>query len=143
MARLEGWEDRLNKAIKERADKPRVWGRTDCALTVASFVEAQTGRDPAAFYFRGKYMTESGAARRMKKFCRGGIAEVAEKIAAAHRWPEIEPAFAQRGDVVLHNSAPAMALGVVSMNGPTALFVGADSLIPIPLSQCVRAWSLG
>ena len=144
MGRLEGWEDRLNAAIERRAGESRVWGRNDCALTVATFIEAQTGRDPAAFYFRGKYKTEAGAAKRMLRFAGGGVEAVAQKIAEAQGWRAVAVAFAQRGDVVMREvEGGEIVLGIVGMTGAAALFVGAESLIEFPVTECARAWSLG
>lgn len=142
MARLEDWETRLAAAIESRSCEPRIWGENDCALTVGSFILAQTGDDPARD-FRGMYSTEVGAARRMRRFA-GDVADVAAKIAAENGWPEVAPAFAHRGDVVLHDHAPALALGIVAMTGTHGLFV--DAVVGLDLvrvSDCCRAWSLG
>lgn len=46
--------DRLAAFLRRAASEPRVAGHWDCAMTVANWVEAETGRDPAP-HLRGAY----------------------------------------------------------------------------------------
>ncbi|RVB25587.1 hypothetical protein EN918_26755, partial [Mesorhizobium sp. M7A.F.Ca.CA.004.05.1.1] len=69
-------------------------------MTVADAVEAITGTDPAAD-IRGKYKTEAGAARILRK---RGFGDV--EMALASLFPPVGRLMAQRGDI-----------GVVERNG--------------------------
>lgn len=77
--RIEDWESLLNGYIAEAYRDPFAWGSRDCALWATDWVLLCTGVDHGGPW-RGKYKTEAGAAKRMKKL---GFANV-EAIADAH-----------------------------------------------------------
>lgn len=107
LTRLPDWDRRLARAVDRHVDIPGEWGKADCLLTCADIVEAITGVDPAAD-IRGKYKTEAGAARLLR---RRGCSDVGEALAAL--FPTEAVLMAQRGD-----------LGVVERDGRlTACFV--------------------
>lgn len=57
-----GEGDRLSAFLAEASGAPFRFGDWDCALTVANWVEAATGRDPASS-LRGRYATRLGWVR--------------------------------------------------------------------------------
>jgi hypothetical protein len=63
--RLRDWQGRLARLFAERREASFEWGTHDCAMFAADAVLAVTGEDPAA-EFRGKYKSESGAAKILK-----------------------------------------------------------------------------
>lgn len=140
--RLQDWPTRFFRLIESRRDSPFKFGQVDCCLFACDGILAQTGLDPAAKMFRGKYRDALGAARLVRKH--GGVEAIAAKVCAAHGWPELPtPRLAQRGDVVLLDVADAMqcALGVVI--GVDALFPGPAGLVAQPLKACRRGWAIG
>lgn len=139
--RVQDWPTLLFHFIEMRRDTPFEWGRQDCCLFACGAILAQTGMDVAAPDFRGRYSDALGAARVVA--LHGGVEAIAERVTAAHGWPELAtPLLAQRGDVALMDVPDAMrsALGVVI--GPRAMFPGADGLIEFPLKDCRRAWAI-
>lgn len=91
--RSDGWERRLARVVERHMHIPGAWGASDCGLTVGEAVEAVTGTNPLV-EFVGRYSTELGAARIMK---RKGWADMGDLLAAF-----FEPCgrlSAQRGDV--------------------------------------------
>ena len=111
---------------------PFAWGSNDCALWAARWVLAATGQNFLADW-EGKYKTENGAARLMKKRGFSGP----EDIAAAHL-PPIPLTLARRGDLVLH---PQGALGVCF--GRTSYFLTLTGLTTLNTLDCERAWAVG
>ncbi|WP_280773219.1 hypothetical protein [Rhizobium sp. SG_E_25_P2] len=59
------WRSRLIRFLESRERAGFEWGSRDCFLMVADAVMAMTDRDPAA-ELRGRYRTETGAARMLR-----------------------------------------------------------------------------
>lgn len=134
MTRVLDWEARLSAYLLSVRDRPFEWGVHDCALHVANAVLAITEADIAA-EFRGKYSTDAGSLRALKRFGAGTLeATVDAKL------PAIEPAFAQRGDLVMR----AGMLGVCI--GANAAFVGEEDGVPglveFPRREWQKAWAV-
>ena len=98
--RLVDWEVRLAAVTEKHLHLAGEWGKSDCLITVADAIRAVIGKDHARM-IRGKYTTELGAAKIMK---RRGFATVEDVLAS--RFPPVGRLLAQRGDV-----------GVVERNG--------------------------
>jgi hypothetical protein len=148
LRRREDWPRRLVEFLEAAHGRPFSWGTFDCCLFACDAVEAMTGVDPAR-PFRGRYRTRRGAYAALKRFtgsrhCRGGLKETAERIAGELGMPEVRPLMAQRGDVVLIESAPGErgdALGIVDMTGRHVSVVAPDSgYRRLPLAAAERAW---
>lgn len=92
--RLRDWQSRLDATVAEHRRMPFEWGRHDCALFAADCVLSITGRDPADD-LRGRYMTEAGAARIIKRA--GGL----ESLGDARLGSRCMLLTAQVGDVGL------------------------------------------
>lgn len=135
MSRVPDWEARLAEYLESVRETPFAWGSHDCALFAASAVEAMTGVDYGA-PFRGKYRTELGSVRALKRFGAGSLEATLDGL-----FPEIPLAFAQRGDVVMRDEAAGICLG------PDAAFVGdldgAPGLVRYPRREWARAWRVG
>ncbi|OBQ72401.1 DUF6950 family protein [Mesorhizobium loti] len=93
LTRLPDWDRRLARLVPAIAATPGVWGQSDCLLTVMDVVAEITGFDPAAD-IRGKYKTEAGAARILRK---RGFDDV--EMALASLFAPVGRLMAQRGDV--------------------------------------------
>jgi len=129
--RTEGWESLLAEHIRLAYHRPFKWGENDCAIWSSEWVEKATG-EPYNAIWKGKYKTEAGAARLMKK--RGF--ESVEAIADAHL-TIIPVQFARRGDLVLH---PQGALGIVA--GSKSVFLTAERVETMPTLDCLKAWTV-
>jgi hypothetical protein len=129
--RVEGWESLLAAHIHAAYHQPFRWGQHDCALWASAWVGKAAGTDHGVLW-RGKYKTELGAARLMKK--RGYT--VVEAIADAHL-TVIPVPYAKRGDLVLH---PQGALGIVT--GRQSVFLMRERTESIDTLSCLKAWTV-
>lgn len=107
--RYRDWTTRLHESIKAAQGRPFSWGEFDCCLFAADCAVAVCGTDPAEQY-RGKYKTEAGAKRLIKK--NHGSLEAAWDACFAR----VPPAFVQRGDIALYQSPTGRAVAVFWAN---------------------------
>lgn len=131
--RFSDWPSRLNEFIHSRRSTPFQWGQHDCCLFAADAVQAITGDDHAAEY-RGKYTTELGAARALKKHGNGTL----EATLTAKLGDPIPRLRASRGDVVAVNTKDGVALGI--FYGAGAICVTRDGLTTLPLNEILTVW---
>lgn len=103
------WTTRLHDVIKAAHGRPFSWGKFDCCLFAADCTLAVCGIDPAVEY-RGKYKTEAGAKRLLKKI--HGSLEAAWDVS----FVRIPPAFIQRGDVALYVGEQGRSVAVFWAN---------------------------
>ncbi|WP_411101219.1 DUF6950 family protein [Streptomyces sp. x-45] len=103
--RYRDWTMRLNETIKAAQGRPFLWGEFDCCLFAADCSAAICGVDPAADY-RGKYKTEAGAKRQLKR--KHGSLEAAWDAC----FQRVSLAFIQRGDVVLYDAPGGRSMAV-------------------------------
>lgn len=129
--RRQDWPERLFALVDARCDTPFEWSVHDCCSFAADAVLEMTGTDPIAD-LRGQWDDEVSALRLLKDH--GGI----EALASARLGEQVAPAFAQRGDVVLHTLTGREALGVCV--GDRFAAVGDVGVEFAPMSHAVRAW---
>jgi len=144
MMRLPDWPDRLANFLADSRHEPFEWGRHDCCLFGANGVRAIAEIDVAA-PFRGRYRTAIGAARVLRRFAGGGVAEAAREIGRRLDCPEIDPRLAQRGDVALVTGVPGDALGGalgLCIGGRFAVAALAGGWGAVPLGQVAAAWAV-
>jgi hypothetical protein len=126
--RLPDWEVRLAAYLVAVASEPHAYGSHDCALHGANAVLAQTGRDHGA-PFRGRYRTQLGAARALRKYGSGDLVTTFDRHLEV-----IPPSLARRGDLVLAQGSVGVCIG------GDAMFAGADGLERIARLEWSRAW---
>ena len=141
MLRAHDWPTRLLNHVELARRTPFAWGVSDCCLFACDCVRAMTGVDPAA-WFRGRYKTQRGAMRALKTFAGGGLEATARRITAELGMPEISPALAQRGDVVLLSlpDCPPENLALGICLGDHHAAQGPAGISNVPLAFAVRAW---
>lgn len=103
--RVPNWTARLAEVFAAAEGKPFAWGENDCCLFAADCCLAISGKDPA-LAFRGKYKTEAGAKRSLKR-----ISGSLEGAFDAH-FEQVSWMFAQRGDVVLYEGPTGRGIGI-------------------------------
>ena len=134
--RLPDWAHRLDALCQERMHAPFAWGSNDCGSFGADAVQAQHGRDTLAAARMPR--TTSRAARRAL-----GLSGGAHAVMARAGLPEVLPALAQRGDLVLlhqptHGRRRRLLLGVCM--GAWAVAPACHGLATVPMHQAVAAW---
>lgn len=145
MKRYPDWEARLDRYVIEAQARPFSWGRHDCVLFALGAAEAITGVDAAA-NLRGTYDSARGAAGVMRRlFHARDLAGAVESFRAHWAGESVPVLMAQRGDIVLAepDAATDLALGIVSLDGRSALFAAPKGLTRLPLRSCRSAWRVG
>ena len=139
--RPENWAEALGVYLDSHRDMPFDWGKQDCCLFAADWVEICLGIDPAESW-RGEYQTEAGALKILKK-------EKGVRGLAGKQFKSCNLAFARRGDLVAYNdpalSGPAIATtGLGILDGRYGLFASKDGVTPISRNKLLKtAWRVG
>lgn len=107
--RYRDWTTRLNDVIKAALERPFSWGEFDCCLFAADCAVAVCGVDPAERY-RGKYKTEAGAKRALKK-THGSLDAAWDAC-----FTRVAPPFIQRGDVAVYEAPGGRSMAVYWAN---------------------------
>ncbi len=142
MQRFEDWPERLAALFERAADRPFRRGRHDCALFAGEAVFVMTGTDLRK-PFLGKYKTRRGADGALKRFA-GTMLDATVKLAAAHGAVEIEPGFAQRGDIAYVEMGDLSALAVLDLAGTfVTTGPGVIGFLPVPRDYVLRVWRFG
>lgn len=130
------WKADLRAYLAAQADAPFLWsgaeGGHDCGSFAGGAVEAMTGENPHAAV-AGKYKTMAGALRALKRL--GHEDHIAY---AASVLDEIDPLYAQFGDVAVVDSPEGPALGVVI--GAHIEIRTPEGRGVVPLTDAVRAF---
>lgn len=132
--------ERLRAYLRWVAREPLSYGVHDCLLgLMGGWVLAETGRDPAA-PFRGRYRTEIGAYRLIRR-AGGMIALVDEGLAAVGIDRTVNPALGDVGLVEVGTSrgpelvgAIRTSVGWASLKQPRGIKVGQP--------RCAAAWAV-
>ena len=132
MQRLADWEPRIAAYLDACADRPFAYGTHDCCLFAAGAIEALTGVDAGAPW-RGRYKTEAGAARALKR--RGFDSHDAAFTDLLGE--PLGALAAARGDIV----SDGANIGVMWVGG--AWFVTDDGLQMQPAGTLQRCWKVG
>lgn len=138
MTRRSTWEADLSAYIASVRGQSFAWGELDCAMFAAGAVIAMTGVDPIEVY-RGKYSSEMGAAKALKKYGAGDLRSTLDSM-----FDPCPVGRLQRGDLVWNGEAVGVCMGAY------ALFVGrtetdegdevAEGLIRIPRAEWAGGW---
>lgn len=135
MTRPEGWEIRLVAEIEGARGREWEWGAHDCASFSARCLTAQFGFPPMLWLrLEGRWRTEAGAARVLKREGWADAAAAADSVTARRA----RPLLAMRGDVVAAPGRGGLALGVAEGEG--AWFAADVGLLRLPLADCAAAW---
>lgn len=126
--RFQNWPVLLAEFIESRREAAFQWGERDCCLFAADAVFAITGQDFGADY-RGQYDSALGAHR---------IINDAGGVPALVPFEEVDPGFAQRGDVVMLDQDGRDVLGVHL--GSTIAAQGVDGVVLVPPSAARKVW---
>ena len=111
--RLSDWPARLSSYFLSCQDRKFSYREGfNCGTFATGAIEALTGIDPSESI--PHYTTSKEARAALKHVCGSSSMEgIAECLSARYGFPEINPAFAQVGDVVLVGSGMRSRLAVV------------------------------
>jgi hypothetical protein len=121
--------------LKSQQNASFAWGLNDCFLFASSCVEIMTGHDPMANW-RGKYKTEQGALRLLKKHGGGSVL-----TAFSEFFGPIKPRLnAVNGDLILIETETGPAVGV--MYACQVWAMSPTGLVNLPIRSAVGCWPL-
>ena len=130
--KVDDWRSRLRKYLEDNTNTPFRLGLYACGSFAGGAIEAMTGENPHAAV-AGKYKTMAGALRALKRL--GHEDHIAY---AASVLDEIDPLYAQFGDVAVVDSPEGPALGVVI--GAHIEIRTPEGRGVVPLTDAVRAF---
>lgn len=145
LIRTETWDTQeLNRFLIDHERDQFAYGAFDCCLFAADAIQVMTGVDIAT-EFRGKYKTELGALKAIRKITGGtSVEDAITYCAAQHGLTEWRyPLQAQRGDLVAIENGESIIAGIVHLNGKHVISIGESGLIRLPLTAIKRAWRTG
>ncbi len=129
----------LTEFLKPYQSQAFETGVNDCALFISDWTKTLTGLD-LAVRFRGKYNSDLGSARLIKKLGYAGLEDLVcselDRIGKRRQ----KPMLAQRGDIVWVHGAKERLCGIVGATG--ILVLGIDGLITLPISNALIAWEV-
>ena len=129
--RINAWEESLVNYITTKRHEPFEYGVNDCCLFAAGAVDAITGEDPMP-EFRGQYDSLKTSLQVIKDIGAGTLEATMDG-----KFPEVEIAYAQRGDLAFFDDS----IGVVM--GSFAYFVSDDGLERVNRSLWDKCWGVG
>ena len=106
MIKHPNWRTKLARYLLDNQHRPFEWGAFDCCLFAADALKIQTGQDYAEA-FRGRYKTELGAARALKRYGSGTLEDTLDQILGAG-----QNGVLRDGDITLNNTENGPAVGV-------------------------------
>lgn len=128
--RLPDWEDRLSAYLTRPGAARFVWGANDCALFGSGAGAAMTGHDGLA-KFRGRYRSRQGAARVLREIGEGTLILTMDAA-----YESRDPAFAQRGDLVMAEKSVGVCMGAFGL----FLTTESDEFVRIPRRAFTHGW---
>lgn len=135
MPRIKNWPRALSSFIESRRTQPFDWAGNNCCFFACDWIAALTAIDPAAD-LRPQVASAADAVRVLTE--QGGVEQIAASRCQQYGWPEVAPAFAQRGDIAMVSTDHGPALGVVI--GAKIAHPGPEGLTFLPLTAALRAW---
>lgn len=129
--RVEGWEKLLTEYIEQAYNVEFVWGKKDCALWCADWINTCTGKDYAK-HWRGRYTTEDELrellnARQLDSY--GDIGDLYEH--------PVDVKHIMRGDIILH---PIGTLGICT--GVDSVFITERGVLIEKTHKCLKGWKV-
>ena len=112
LERKENWRNLLLQHINKRMEYPFSYGRHDCCIAATGCIKVMTGVGLAREF--AKYGRKDEAEEILKN--NDGLEKMAESVAAKYELEEIDIAYAQAGDAVLHKIGDQFALGIMYLD---------------------------
>jgi hypothetical protein len=132
------WAEALQSVLDTHRAAYFQWGRYDCGTLMADAVACQIGRDPFA-HLRG-YDSAGSAMMAMRRF---GVKSMRQAV--DRHFERIDPAHAQRGDLVLPSESalplncPAVVVGAFAVSRDQSGWV----VMPMTAATVTVAWQVG
>lgn len=133
MKRRNDWPERLYAYLDLKRTIPFEWGANDCAHFAADAIVQMTDED-VLDALRGKWTNAREALEEIERL--GGLEAAATRLLGDTK----APSFAQRGDLVLFESAGRSLFGIAV--GPHIAAPGESGLVLMPFDSAKCAWTV-
>lgn len=135
--RVDGWDRQLEQVATDQVSVLPEWGSSDCLLSTSEAIQAVVGVDPLK-KFRGKYTTEAGAAKAMRRNKCQNVKDVFETYIGLE---SVNRFAARRGDVGVTVINDEFVAGYVCFHGFAVK--QPQGTIFLPLDQIHQAYKVG
>lgn len=139
LVRLPDWEPRLVAYLEAIAQRPFVYGQSDCFAFTKGAVLAMTGVDLFA-EFDGAWGSRFGAMRVMRRRGYRGTLGAAHGLLDDLGLACVPEAQAQFGDIAAAPGDPEASIGIAGREG--LILQGPDGLVLIPPGHALCLWRL-
>jgi hypothetical protein len=131
--RQANWAYKLGEFVNSIHTTPFAYGVHDCGTLAAGCIKALTGVDAMPSM---TYTSAVEAAQECQRICGSPyVDDLVASLAKQCGWTEIEPPFAQRGDLVVIGAKEQARLGVVSLHGTHIMTPGDNGLLYEPFDR--------
>lgn len=137
-ARVASWEAALSSYIQDGLTAKFEWGRCDCCLWAAAWVERCCGWHPAKDLV-GRYSSSTGARRIIQR--EGGFVPMLNRRLG--RQPIQTPFMAKRGDIAAVPGVAGIAHAVGIVLGPKVALLTPQGLHRAPIHTATHTWRVG
>ena len=138
-SRYKDWVDRYVKFVHSLRSTQFEFGKHDCCITSCHMIDAITGTNPGKQFV---YDSPIKALRIVKDH--GDVDGIAEKVCDQHGWPEVNPNYANRCDLVCVDlDGHRKALGWLDLDATKIYAPAMIGLQILPRSKALRAWRIG
>jgi hypothetical protein len=137
--RVENWDSKLQKVIRETIDKEKFnYGKNDCITFTLKCIETITGKK----VFNHKWKSLKDGKAIIKKLKKKDLLDIALHVAKEHNFELIDINFAQRGDVLYYKDEFDWdgTLGVCI--GDKTMFNWKKGISLILNNQCKYCWRI-
>tara|TARA_Y100001973_G_scaffold86012_1_gene128571 strand:- start:14 stop:433 length:420 start_codon:yes stop_codon:yes gene_type:complete len=137
--RVENWDSKLQKVIRETIDKEKFnYGKNDCITFTLKCIETITGKK----VFNHKWKSLKDGKAIIKKLKKKDLLDIALHVAKEHNFKLININFAQRGDVLYYKDEFDWdgTLGVCI--GDKTMFNWKKGISLILNNQCKYCWRI-
>ena len=137
--RVENWDSKLQKVIRETIDKEKFnYGKNDCITFTLKCIETITGKK----VFNHKWKSLKDGKAIIKKLKKKDLLDIALHVAKEHNFQLIDINFAQRGDVLYYKDEFDWdgTLGVCI--GDKTMFNWKKGISLILNNQCKYCWRI-
>ena len=137
--RVENWDSKLQKVIRETIDKEKFnYGKNDCITFTLKCIETITGKK----VFNHKWRSLKHGKSIIKKLKKKDLLDIALHVAKEHNFELIDINFAQRGDVLYYKDEFDWdgTLGVCI--GDKTMFNWKKGISLILNNQCKYCWRI-
>lgn len=122
-------EKYIEKSFTEKFE----WGKLDCVLWVAKYVEEVTGIDHIGDHL-GTYSSKYEACKKLLELGFDGVPDLIDNYLS----PVLDVRLCKRGDIVFCSKKNALGI----CNGKNSFFLSEEGVVAMSTMACDKAWKI-